>query len=756
MQKTSSKYTIGGFILGILVRILLIFVTLVAGKYSLSIGSIIQFHIDMPVNYVLDFAPILILTAVGYYVDKNFAIKLIEIEDIRNREIKKEKRIFRFVEQLREGEMHTDFDLKDKSDELVNSLVKLSHELQATQKIDAERKKEDAQRSWVTEGVAMFGEILRNYNDNIEELSYQVISNLVKYMNINQAGFYVVKENKNNDKYFELSAQYAYGRKKFCDQKLEWGEGLVGACALEQKTIFLTEVSENYITISSGLGEAKPRSVLIIPLMTEEIHGVIEMASFKVFEPFEIEFVERIAESTASTLSNLKINLQTAELLKDSQKQAEKMGLQEDLLRKNMKTLRDTQVKAAKQSEEFMSFTNSVNHTMIRAEYNTQGKLLYANTKFLDKLEYTSNSEVEGEDISKFINEKDKEWFSPIWSRLVAGGKHFEGAMKHITKSGKEVWVIATYVSVRNYHGSTEKILFLGIDTTEQKKQSLDYKGQIDALNRSSIKLEFSLNGRILDFNERYLKFIGFQEMELTEKSIFSIISLHEVEKFKKTWTKIVSGTPFEGRIKQISKEGTAKWLYGTFTAVHDMYDEIAKIIFIGHNITAQVHIEEENRRQTNQLKIQEEKLRKSEIELSNKLQKTRNEVVSQFKEIEIVKLLNEKTLAGALDAIVSIDQFGSIEFFNDAAVELWEKPRQEILGRPVEILLPEKYASEENYMGNYFKVSNNILLGTRTEVFIINQRGEKVPVLITLSEARVDEAYRLTAFVQNIEVELF
>ena len=127
---------------------------------------------------------------------------------------------------------------------------------------------------------------------------------------------------------------------------------------------------------------------------------------------------------------------------------------------------------------------------MIRAEFDKEGKLIYANTIFLKKLEYSLTEEVEGKHVSRFIDKKDREGFSKIWDKLVKGGKHFEGYMKHVTKTGKDLWTIATYTCVRHEDNEVDKILFLALDTSEYKDESLKMEGIIDSVNRSGIKVE--------------------------------------------------------------------------------------------------------------------------------------------------------------------------------------------------------------------------------------------------------------------------
>lgn len=755
-QKIPNIILIVSILLAISTLVLIWFIQTIQAEIPFTLYSIIYLHLHFSSIYFLDCIPLAIIWLGPYLKNKiQYIVSKLEQNILKERE--KNKTMLGFTRSLVNGNTSAEYSIQEENDLLGKSLIELRDNLKKNIEESIERKKEDDQRNWISEGMAQFSDILRKDNNNLILLSNNLISNLVKYLNANQGGFFSLTENNSNQIYFEQTACYAYNRLKFTEKKIEWGEGLIGTCALERQSIYLTKVPEGYINITSGLGYSTPRCLLLVPLLyNEEIHGVIELASFKQFEKFEIDFVERVAESIASTLSSVKINMRTAQLLLESQEQAEILAAQDERMKKNMKQLQETQDEAARQSEKFISFTNSVNHTLIRAEYRPDGTLMYANTKFLQKLGYLSNAEVEGKHISMFINKKDKEWFDPIWEGLSKGGKHFEGDMKHVTKLGQDLWTMATYTCIRKEDASVEKILFLAIDTTEQKKLSLDFEAQIDALNRSSMKVVLDPEGVFLEANQLFINTMKYSIEELKQLKSSEFIAREDYDAYRAAWKDVLSGVPYLGQFRHITKNKEIYWFRGTYTAVQDMYGDVTKVVFIANDVTKEKLMEIESQKQTEQLKIQEEKLRLAGEELQKKLEEARAEMRKQFEEVEKIKLRNERTLEGALDAILTINQGGTIEFFNKAAEELWGIDRKEVIGNNVKMLFSPETIEEEEFVKSFVTSGAEKSIGVRKEVNITTQSGEGMSVLFLLSQATVDEQQTFTAFIQNIEVELF
>ncbi|MDD2278993.1 MAG: PAS domain S-box protein [Bacteroidales bacterium] len=760
MQRNYSRwfvirYTLMAFALGLAFLALGLFIQSLAYNLSFSAKGIAEIHSRIPIFYLIDILPF-IIGAVAYFISIKYSASQNEAFSISEQELSRQRRLYRFVQKLKEGDIDVEY-IPEETDVLGKAIVNLRNTLKETKQEEALRRKDDEQRNWSAEGLAKFAEILRTEKEDIEELSYSIISSLVKYINANQGGFYLLDDTDAGDKFFNLTACYAYERRKYADKKIGWGEGLVGACALEKQTTHLTKVPDSYLKITSGLGGANPKSIILVPLkVNDEVHGIIEIASFQPFEKHVVDFVEKVAESIASTISSVKINIRTAKLLRESQEQAETLQAQEEQMRQNMEELQATQEEATRQSEKFVSFTNSVNHTLIRAEYDVKGVLLYANNRFLNKLEYSSNSEVEGKHISMFVNKKDREWFDDIWETLSSGGHHFEGDMKHVTKNGKDLWTIATYTCVRNANGGVEKVLFLAIDTTEQKNQSLDFEGQIEALNRSSIKIEYTPIGDVIDANEKFQQTFGFPLAEAKNKTVFDFFQANDRKQIEVIWDDVTHGIPFEGQLKMVMKSAEERWFRGTFTAVNDMYGEVAKVVFIGHDITREKIMEIESQEQTEQLRKQEEMLRQNEIELNKKLREAKEDIKNQFKEIEREKIRTEKTLEGFLDAIITTDQDGIVQFYNHAAEELFGMSKGEILGQSIRILFPPDATDKDEFLASYLDPEKQAIVGERREISFTKKDGEELSVLMLLTEAKVGREHTITAFVQNISVDLF
>jgi HAMP domain-containing protein len=241
-----------------------------------------------------------------------------------------------FAGQIGKGRLNTTFNPISEDDTLGLALLEMRDSLKKADDEEKRRKIEDEKVNWATIGVAKFNDIIHKSEDDIKELSYLLISNLVKYLEANQSGLFILNNEKKDDIHLQLIASYAYNRRKHKTTKIHLKEGLVGQCAVEKKTIFLTKIPEDYIAITSGLGEATPNCLLIVPLLLNEvIFGVLEIATLNELKKYEIEFVEKLAETFAATLSSLKINARTAYLLNESRKHGEEMASREEELRQN-------------------------------------------------------------------------------------------------------------------------------------------------------------------------------------------------------------------------------------------------------------------------------------------------------------------------------------------------------------------------------------------------------------------------------------
>jgi PAS domain S-box-containing protein len=268
-----------------------------------------------------------------------------------------------FIEAISAGNFAVDINMEEDGG--------LSHTLMAMRDKLRNNAEDDRKRNWSTSGLAQIGEILRSHTNTTEELYDNILKFVVKYTKSNQGGLFLLNED-DADKSLDLVACYAFERKKYLQKKVAIGEGMIGQSFLEGERIYLLDVPNEYITITSGLGGANPNALLIIPLkVNEKIFGVLELATFGKYEDYEIELVEKLAETIASTISTVRVNESTRILLEKTQQQAEEMRAQEEEMRQNMEELEATQEEMRRKEKHIQ---NMLEGEKQRNEFNNRGR----------------------------------------------------------------------------------------------------------------------------------------------------------------------------------------------------------------------------------------------------------------------------------------------------------------------------------------------------------------------------------------------
>lgn len=458
--------------------IIVILLIVVSNNITRPIAAITQSLNKMALGHISND---LVLT-----IDSNDEIE--EMAKAFNRSIEGLNSKTAFAHSIGNGELESKLEMLGEADILGKSLLDMRNSLMVAKQEELKRKEEERKRSWDNEGVAKFADILRSNNDNINELTDEIVRSLVKYMGANQAVMFLLNENDPNDTYFELISAYAWDRRKYLNKRIDLSEGLVGACAMEKETIQLTEIPEDYIEITSGLGKANPKYIVLVPLKHEGmVQGVIEMASFKVFEEFEVEFLERIAESIASTIQSVKINVTTKQLLEQSQQQAEEMLAQEEEMRQNMEELQATQEEMERKGQEqqqlqaamtdevekmkselelqqhdFDSMIDAIGKTAYIAEYSTDGRVIRLSKSFEALIE-KSTAEVEGTHHSELfvVNTNPAKLGKDLWD-ILKNGKVFEREFKG-TLGTQKVLLKEWYSPVIGLNGEVLKVVSISI-----------------------------------------------------------------------------------------------------------------------------------------------------------------------------------------------------------------------------------------------------------------------------------------------------
>jgi len=471
---------------------------------------------------------------------------------------------------------------------------------------EARRKKEEKIRRWAADGYSMINDLLRQSKD-LQELSYSILSSIIKYVDAAMGAIYVLNDSDKNDVYYEMITAVAYEREKLMRDKVKPEEGLVGRCAHEKLTIHLREIPENYVSVNSGLGESKPRSLILIPLkINEQVLGVIELVSFNKFEQYQVEFLEKAGETVASDISTTKINQRTEVLLQQSQQQADELAQQEEEMRQNMEEIQATQESLKEsQAKTQMIFDNIVD-AIITIDSNGIIELW---NPAAEKLFGYSSKEAIGQNIKLIMyGENAREHDNYIKRYMKTGQRHVLGKSREVMgmhKSGKKF-----PVELRLEEGKLgNETKFVGAlrDLTEMKKAQEDVEQKmeqlkelnekseaskeemrllVDGVKDVSLYVEYDMNRKIIDINNNFLNLLGAKKSDMLGVKQGAFETDPEKKKeFDKLWKDLSAGKTRK-IVQHILANGKNLYFSEVYIPVRDQKGSIYKVINLAIDIT--------------------------------------------------------------------------------------------------------------------------------------------------------------------------
>jgi HAMP domain-containing protein/signal transduction histidine kinase/CheY-like chemotaxis protein len=198
------------------------------------------------------------------------------------------------------------------------------------------------EQDWLKSNLAKFAQMLQGQRDR-NAVANKVLSELAELVNARYGAFYILEQREGADEAkLKLFAGYAQKSRKLIDQEFSLSEGLVGQCATDKERIRLANVPNEYLQISSGIGNAAPIDLVILPVLFENnVKAVIELASFENFSDTHIDFLDQLTESIGIVLNNIETNTRTEELLSQSQSLAGELSAQQEELRRANDELHD-------------------------------------------------------------------------------------------------------------------------------------------------------------------------------------------------------------------------------------------------------------------------------------------------------------------------------------------------------------------------------------------------------------------------------
>ncbi len=228
-------------------------------------------------------------------------------------------------------------------------------------------------------------------------------------------------------------------------------------------------------------------------------------------------------------------------------------------------------------------------------EFKLDGTILTANENFLSVMGYQLD-EIVGKHHSMFVEPsyRNSGEYSDFWQQLNRG-EFVAREFKRIGKSGNEIWIQASYNPIIGSDGKPHKVVKFATDITDRKVRENDFKGQMQAINKSQAVIEFELDGTIISANENFLQSLGYALGEIRGKrhSMFVEPTYGASREYREFWEALKRGEHQSGEFKRVGKQGQDVWIQASYNPILDINGRPYKVVKYASDITAQKQLQQ-------------------------------------------------------------------------------------------------------------------------------------------------------------------
>jgi hypothetical protein len=284
-----------------------------------------------------------------------------------------------FANEVGNGNFYSEVNVFGNTGELGSGLLEMRKKLMEVAIEQEKNIKENQLRSWLNESLAKASDLLRTSHTDMASLCFEFIRFSIKSTDALQGGIFLVNEDKEDGKeYLDLIASYAYDRRKYITKRYDKYEGLIGSCLYEKDIIFLTDIPKDYTHLTTGLGIGNPTCVVLVPLLTDmnEALGVMEIASPKILDDIQIEFLRKGCMNLASSIRFFDMIKENERIIEQMKLQTEELMSSEEELKQNMEELKATREDMERREQELLQEINELNHKMYSVDFEINRPLI--------------------------------------------------------------------------------------------------------------------------------------------------------------------------------------------------------------------------------------------------------------------------------------------------------------------------------------------------------------------------------------------